>query len=73
MQSTSESAHDTTITTNVQTRSLRALRKLLVAFRCAARMNEDEENTSSGGWKIEEASGAYLTPIIVFEHSSFTH
>lgn len=40
-----------------QTRSLRALRKLVVAFRSAARMNNDDENSSSGGWKIEEASG----------------
>lgn len=49
----------------LQTRSLRALRKLLLAFRSAARMNDEEENTSAGGWKIEESSG--LSFAIYFE------
>jgi nucleolar complex protein 2 len=43
-----------------QTRSLRALRKLLVAFRSAARMNDDEDGPNQGGWKIEEVNGVSI-------------
>lgn len=52
--------HATHINGLLQTRSLRALRKLLLAFRSAAHMNDDEENTSAGGWKIEESSGMWF-------------
>lgn len=50
-----------------QTRSLRALKGLLVAFRSAARMKEDDEHGAKGGWRIEEATGApFVAALLLF-------
>jgi hypothetical protein len=53
-----------------QTRSLRALRRLLIAFRSAVRMNEGGERDRKGGWRIEEATGV---PFIVTRLHGFSN
>lgn len=40
----------------LQHRSLRALRKLLIAFRSAAHMNEEDQVLA---WNIDSSSGAF--------------
>lgn len=41
----------------LQTRSLRALRSLIVAFRCAANMNEEDK--SEAAWIIDDAESEH--------------
>ncbi|KAF8317898.1 Noc2-domain-containing protein [Clavulina sp. PMI_390] len=50
----------------IETRSLRSLRKLLLAFRSAARMNDEE---AVSGWKIEEASVFNKLVVTAFKYT----
>lgn len=46
----------------LQQRSLRALRKLLIAFRAAAHMNEDGQVVA---WTIDSSSGTFVALILL--------
>jgi nucleolar complex protein 2 len=52
----------TTSLTCIQHRSLRALRRLLVAFRSAAHMNEEAQVVA---WSIESSAGLFFCPFFV--------
>lgn len=51
-----------------QHRSLRALRRLLLAFRAAARMDEESSEGSGLSYVVESAAGESLLPSL---HPSF--
>lgn len=53
-----------------QHRSLKALRKLLIAFRAAVHMNEEDQVLA---WNISSSSGTHLLAALRFRPSAIKH